>query len=365
VVEPYAKGAPSTRGLDNVWLGCHRGKRCVSLDMTTSEGREALHRLVATADVVHSNRGRGMLRAFGLDYETVKSIKPDIIYCHTTAYGETGPQAGWPGSDQLAEGVCGLEWEQGGVPNGGASPQWYRFGQCDHGSGFLSAIAVLQALYHRDRTGEGQAVDTNILNSGMLFSSDAFVAPEGIKTRAHQNGDETGLGPLYRLYGTKAGWLFVVATDDEEWQALCRGLEQAALADDPRFATVEDRERNADELTSLLQGPFRERTASAWFDALDGAGAPCEIVREGIGQGYGFFDDPDNVANGWVARYHHEVMGTIEQPGSFFSLSRTPSVLQGAPPIRGQHSVEILRELGYTDTQIAALVEKGATFVAG
>lgn len=305
-----------------------------------------------------------MLRRFGLDYDTVKAIKPDIIYCHTTAYGETGPQAGWPGSDQLAEGVCGLEWEQGGVPNGGESPQWYRFGQCDHGNGYLSAIAVLQALYHRDRTGRGQAVDTNILNSGMLFSSDAFVAPDGIPRRAHMNGDETGLGPLYRMYETRAGWIFVVVTDEAEWEALCRGVGPS-LAADPRFATAEARTANADALTHVLGALFRTRTAQSWFDLLDAEGAPCEIVREGRGQGDGFFDDPDAVASGWVGRYEHTLMGTIEQPGALFSLSGTPAVLQGAPPIRGQHSAEILRELGYSDARIAELQQQGATFVAG
>ena len=229
IVEPISQGSPLSRGpvasvpglgLDNVWIGCQRGKRCLTLDMSTAEGKDALAKLIAGADVIHSNRGRGIARAFGFDYETAAAINPNIIYCHTTAYGETGPYVGWPGVDQLAECQCGLEWEQGAVPAGGEGPQWYRFGQCDHANAFQSAVAVLQALYHRDKTGQGQYVDTCILNSGMLYSSDAFIAPPGVTRRPHMTKDQTGLGPLYRLYETESGWLFIVASNDREWRVL-------------------------------------------------------------------------------------------------------------------------------------------------
>ena len=227
--------APTTLplGLDNVWIGCQRGKRCITLDLGTPEGQEVLRKLIAGADIIHTNRGRGLCKSLGFNYETAKTINSQIIYCHTTAYGETGPNAGWGGSDQLAEGHCGLEWEQGAVPAGAPGPQWYRFGMCDHGNAYQSIVAVLQALYHRDRTGEGQYVHTCILNSGMLYASDAFIAPPGVKTRPQMNKDQTGLGPLYRLYQTSHGWLFIVAVRGAEWQALCRGLGQESLADDP------------------------------------------------------------------------------------------------------------------------------------
>jgi crotonobetainyl-CoA:carnitine CoA-transferase CaiB-like acyl-CoA transferase len=370
VVEPISHGAPLARGavaavpglgLDNVWIGCQRGKRCLTLDMSTDEGKEALAKLIAGADVIHSNRGRGIARAFGFDYERAAAINPTIVYCHTTAYGETGPYAGWPGVDQLAECQCGLEWEQGAVPAGGEGPQWYRFGQCDHANAFQSAIAVLQALYHRDRTGQGQYVDTCILNSGMLYSSDAFVGPPGLAGRPHMTKDQTGLGALYRLYETQAGWLFVVASNDREWRALCRGLGADWLADDPRFATPAGRADHDHELAAVLEPLFKERTAAEWFDLLDRAGAPCEISEEGYGQGYGFFDDPDAAANGWVARYQHHSMGLIEQFGSLFSLSETPATISGPPPVRGEHSRQVLLELGYGDDDIEAFARQGIT----
>ena len=348
-------------GLDNVWIGCQRGKRCITLDLSTPEGQEVLRKLIAGADVIHTNRGRGISRSLRFDYETARAINPAIIYCHTTAYGETGPDAGRAGADQLAEGHTGLEWEQGAVRAGAPGPQWYRFGLCDHGNAYQSAVAVLQALYHRDRTGEGQYVDTCILNSGMLYASDAFIAPPGVKTRPPMTKDQTGLGPLYRLYQTREGWIFIVAANKREWEALCRGLGQDALARDPRFVTAEDRERNADQLAAVLEPLFRERTAAEWFAALDAAGAPCEISEEGFGQGYGFFDHPDALANDWIGKYRHHSMGMIEQHGKLFSLSETPGAIWGPPPVAGEHSREILRELDYTAAQIQALQEQGVT----
>ena len=150
-------------GLDNVWIGCQRGKRCLTLDLGTPEGQEVLRKLIAGADIIHTNRGRGVCKGLGFDYETAKAINPNIIYCHTTASGETGPNAGWLGMDQL---------------------------------------------------GEGQYVHTCILNNGMLYASDAFIAPPGVKTRPPMTKDQTRLGPLYRLYRTQEGWIFIVAANE-------------------------------------------------------------------------------------------------------------------------------------------------------
>ena len=356
-----AARATSALGLDNVWVGCQRGKRCITLDLGTPEGQEVLRKLIAGADIIHTNRGRGVCKSLSFDYETAKSINPEIIYCHTTAYGETGPNAGWAGADQLGEGQCGLEWEQGAVRAGAPGPQWYRFGLCDHGNAYQSAVGVLQALYHRDRTGKGQYVHTCIFNNGMLYASDAFIAPPGVKTRPQMDKQQTGLGPLYRLYPTKEGWIFIVAANEREWEALCRGLGQEALARDPRFATAADRDRHTEALAGILEPLFREHTAAEWYAALDGAGAPCEISEEGFGQGYGFFDHPDAIANDWVAKYRHYSMGMIEQPGTLFSLSETPGKIWGPPPVRGEHSREVLRELDYSDGEIQALQEQGVT----
>ncbi len=344
---------------NQVWAACQRGKRCISLDLKAPEGQRIAHELIASADVLHYNMRVGVAERLGFGYETAKRINPRIIYCHTTGYGSTGPRATWPGVDQMGQALVGLEWEQGAGPAGSPGASWSRFGMCDTGNGFQSAIAVLQALYHRDRTGQGQFVETNILNCGTYYASDAFLAPEGVKTRPHLDAAQTGLGPLYRLYETRKGWICIVVFKEAEWQALCRALERADLARDPRFASREARERNAELLATTLEPMFETRTAKEWFERLDRAGVPCEVSSETYGRE--FFDDPDAIANEWVVEYRHHSMGSMEQFGRLFSLSETPGKVWGPPPVPGEHSREILRELGYGEAQIQELGQKGVT----
>ena len=189
------------------------------------------------------------------------------------------------------------------------------------------------------------------------------MAPEGVQTRPHLDRDQTGLGPLYRLYQTSRGWICIAAVKDGQWLALARALGFDSLVDDPRFATGEARQRNAAALAGLLEPIFATRTAQEWFETLDREGVPCEVSSETYGQE--FFDDPDAIANEWVVKYQyqyqHYSLGAFEQYGRLFSLSDTPGKIWGPPPVPGEHSRDILRELGYRDDQVDALLDKGVT----
>ncbi len=335
---------PGTPG-DATYAACHRGKRSIAIDLKTTAGRRIAEELIRTTDFVHYNLRTGVAERLGFGYDRVREINPRAIFCHVTAYGDTGPLATWPGVDQMGQALAGLEFEQGASRTGG-HPTWYRFGMCDAATGMLSVIGVLQALYRRDVTGVGQAVETNILNAAMLLSSDAFLGPESLATRAPLDVEQTGLGPLYRLYETADGWICIVAVGERDWRALCAALDQPSLADDPRFVDATARAQHARALAAILAAAFRRQTAAVWFATLDGHGVPCEISDETTGATW--FDDPDARINQWVTDYRHPVWGRLRQPGRFLELSATPSVVQGPPPMIGQHTLEILTELGYS-----------------
>jgi crotonobetainyl-CoA:carnitine CoA-transferase CaiB-like acyl-CoA transferase len=346
-VEPLTSTVGASVGTpgDATWVSSNRGKRCIAVDLKSTDGREILDRLIASADVVHDNLRLGVADRLGFGYERAASINPRIISSHLTAYGRTGPIAEWPGSDQMAQALCGLEWEQGATPAGG-HPSWYRFGMTDAVAGLLCAIAILQALRERERTGRGQAIESDILRAGMLLASDGFVGPDALPRRRHLDVAQTGFGPYTRLYETAEGWICVDATTAEQRGALTAALGAAAPFD-------------ADE-GDALEAAFTARCAEDWSRVLDEAGVPNEVARDLEDR---WCDDADAIANGWVASYEHPVWGRLEQPGPFFALSATPPRVESPPPLVGQHTDEVLHELGFTPEQIGAMRARGA--VAG
>jgi crotonobetainyl-CoA:carnitine CoA-transferase CaiB-like acyl-CoA transferase len=332
-IEPIGGGFGGVTG-DATWLSGARGKRCLAVDLKSDDGEEILRRLIEGADVVHYNLRHGVAERLGFGYEQVRASNPRIVFSHLSGYGAVGPMATWPGSDQMAQALCGIEWSQGATDAGG-HPTWLRFGLTDAISGLLCVIGVLQALYERERTGEGQKVETDILRAGMLLASDGFVGPPSLPCRAELDREQTGRGPYERLYETADGWLCVVAPTEYEQDVLRRvaGADEAGLVD-----------------------AFRARAATEWFDLLDAAGVPCELARSLT---HTWCDDPDVVANGYVVAYDHPVWGRLQQPGPFVHLSGTPGRVQRGPALIGQHTRELLTELGFDDDAIGAMHDRG------
>lgn len=334
--------------------GCQRGKFDVVADLKTPEGVEIAQRLISEVDVVHHNMRLGVAERLGIDYETARGLNPEVIYCQTTMWGLTGPRRTWPGFDQLGQAISGCEHEMGGRDN---PPVWYRFGMCDQACAFQSAVAVLLALYWRERTGKGQFVDTSILSGGMYFNSDAWVGPEGPHVRPRLDSQQMGVGPLYRLYRTADGWLALVVFNEAEWQALCAAVPE--LSTDPRFGDSAARQQNAGELAAILEATFASDTAEAWFGRLDALGVPVEISDPDAAESW--FTDPEVVANGLVAEYQHPEYGRFRQFGSLIDFSETPGRIAGPPPRLGEHSELVLAELGYSEEEMADLKERGIT----
>ncbi|MCU1484767.1 MAG: CoA transferase [Actinomycetia bacterium] len=341
----------------HVAYACNRGKRSICIDLKHPDGIAVLHRLVADADVVHSNMRRDALARLGCDEASLRPINPAMVYCHTRGF-DRGSRSDAPGNDQTGCSLGGVTWEDGGGYDGGR-PFWSLTSMGDTGNGFLSAIGVVQALYHRARTGEGQSIDTSILNAALLASSAASLTSDGeALPRPHLDRLQLGLGALYRLYETADGWLCVAVTNEDEWQALARGLPDLDLAGDERFADPERRSAHDAELGEGIAALLRTRSAGEWFKLLDAAGVPCEVANPHFGREV--FADAAMRDLGLIVEHQHPVLGRFEQFGSTIGFSATPGVVQGPPPIVGQHTRAILHEHGFDEARIEELLASGA-----
>ena len=337
-------------------MGVNRSKRHVLADLKHPEGRAVIEELVRASDVVIMNIRPQAAEKLGLDYETLRALNPSIIHCITR--GNDRARAHLPSNDQQANALGGTEWEDGGVDAGG-KPYWHCGSGGDLGDGSLGAIAIVQALYHRDRTGEGQAIDTSILNASLFSNGRIYSDAEGTRyDRPSNDAQMLGVSALYRLYECREGWLCLAAFGDRAWDGLVQVLP--ALADDERFATAADRRKHDDGLRDALGAALRAETADHWFAELDAAGVPCEVAvaksRDDV------FDDPYLLEAGYVVRREgHPVHGHVDMFGRLIDFSDTQTTVAGPPPVAGQHTRQVLVEvLGYDEQRIDELIAGGA-----
>jgi crotonobetainyl-CoA:carnitine CoA-transferase CaiB-like acyl-CoA transferase len=343
----------------HIAYSCNRNKRSIGIDLKTPEGQSVLHRVVRQADVVHSNIRQGALGRLGLDEAALRAVNPDIIYCHTRGF-EKGPRSDSPGNDQTGLSLAGVTYEDGGTRAGGA-PFWSLTSLGDTGNGFLSAIGVIQALSHRARTGGAQAVDTSILNAGLLIGSMASIRRDGSPLpRPQLDASQLSLGPLYRLFQTADGWLCLAAVTETHWARLVYAFGHPEWTADPRFADAGWRLRHRIELEEPLEPHFGAADSDALFALLDSHGVPCEIPNPDFGPG--IFDDAEMAARGLTLRMQHPKLGRYESFGRTITFSDTQAEIWGPPPLCGQHTRAIMTGLGYGDDEVDHLVAAKAVF---
>ncbi|HSS10363.1 MAG TPA: CoA transferase [Acidimicrobiales bacterium] len=335
VVKVEATTGDAMRLVAWAFAGCQRGKRGVALDLKSPTTRPALEALVRWSDIVHHNLRMPAARRLGIDYESLHPVNPNMVYCHTTSYGPSGGRADWPGYDQLFQAQCG--WEALGAGTGNP-PMWHRFGFMDHQCALSSVLATLLALYRRDQTGEGQFVAASLLGAGALTASETYKNANGeLAPFEVLDGDQTGTASGYRIVEVADGWIAVAARRPEQLAALCR----VARTDDAgQVPTALRRRRSTDVLADLTA-----------------AGVPCEPVREN--QRDAFFDDAANRAAGLVAEYRHAEWGRLEQPGALWYFGDLDVRLDYAPPALGEHTVEVLSEVGLPQAEIDHLIAEG------
>jgi crotonobetainyl-CoA:carnitine CoA-transferase CaiB-like acyl-CoA transferase len=333
---------------NHIAMCCNRGKRSITIDLKQPEGMAILHDLVRRADVVQHNMRYDAAERLGVDYESLRALKPELVYCHTRGH-DRGPRELLPANDQTGAALAGVSWMEGGVESG-ATPIWPITSLGDTGNGYLSAIGIVQALFHRDRTGEGQFVDTSILYAHLLNASLAWVSPDGGNVAPRPKLDllQTGWSPFYRLYETSDGWLCLAAVTDEHRAALAAAVGADLTGDEASVAAA-------------LERSFAGRSARTWVASLDAAGVPAEVSDPEFVQG--LFDDPELIEKGWVTSYEQPSVGRMDVFGLLFDLDDTPGRIYGPPLVPGQDTVAILQELGYDAERVEKLLATGAVAV--
>jgi crotonobetainyl-CoA:carnitine CoA-transferase CaiB-like acyl-CoA transferase len=340
------------------FMGCQRGKRDIAVDLKQPEGLEIALRLVASADMVHHNMTKGTAERLGVDYEQCRAVNPEVLYCNVYMYGAFGPLSHMGGLDPLAQAASGIEWEEGPVAAGNP-PLWYRYGHGDVAAAMPSVLALLIALFHRDRTGEGQSAWASLFHGAQTYTADSWLGPDGSPApRTVLDSAQLGLGPLYRLYETADGWLQLAAVEEEHWPSLCTAIRHPELVADSRFSTSESRRERADELASVLEAVFATDLAVNWRRALDAAGVPSEVSVD-TWDGETMLFDGDLERLGLVTEYEHPMLGRVRQFGNLITFSDTPGKQERAAPMIGQHTHEVMAELGYDDATIEDYRSRG------
>jgi crotonobetainyl-CoA:carnitine CoA-transferase CaiB-like acyl-CoA transferase len=345
------EGAPTSDAA--FYLSCNRNKKSITVDMARPEGQEILKRLAMNSDVLIENFKTGTLARFGLDYASLKALNPKLIYCSITGFGQTGPMASKPGYDGVFQAIGGMMSVSGlpdGVPGGG--PMKVGISMIDILTSLYASSAILAALHHRDAAGgSGQHIDLSLLDCGVAslshFAMNYLVSGQIPERRG--NGGYGGIPS--QTFRCSDRDIFLTAGNDTQFARLCGALERPDLCLDPRFSSTAGRISNRDALLSLLDSIFSERTAEDWLDRLDKAEVPSGPVNDIAGA----LSNPQIVHRQMVREIDHPEAGTLKILSNPIRLSETPIDTYSAPPSVGQHTREILQEIGFSDDHIEAL----------
>lgn len=336
------------------FLVVNRNKRGIALDLRAEAGRDVLSRLLRNADVLIENFRRGALEQMGFGYDAVHALNPKLIYCSISGFGRTGPYADRGGFDLVAQGMSGLMSITGEGP--GHPPVKVGAPVTDITAGILACVGILAALHSRESSGQGQMVDTSLFEAGIIqtywhsaicFATGRAPGPMG---SAHP------LNAPYQAFPASDGWITVGAANQGNWLRLVEALGAPEMRDDPRFSTNADRMRNLAALTATLTPLFKRRSSADWLRLLEQAGVPAGPVLE-VGQMHA---DPQALAREMIVETEHPAAGHVKAIGLPIKFSNTPGGVRRAAPIFGQDTREVLRDLGFSDTEIDQLAAQGA-----
>lgn len=356
---PWLSGPDGhSTGESAYYLSANRNKRSVTIDIASAEGQSLVRRLAAESDVVLENFKVGGLAQYGLDYASLKTINPRIVYCSITGFGQTGPYASRAGYDFLIQGMGGL-MSLTGRPDGaeGAGPVKVGVALTDIMTGLYATVAILAALKHREQSGEGQHIDLALLDVQIacLANQAANYLVGGIVPQRMGNA-HPNIVP-YQEFPTADGYMIVAVGNDSQFANLCKTLGKPEWASNERFVTNPQRVNNRGELIALIHGMTVGRTTDEWVAAMEAAGVPCGPINT-LDR---VFSDPHVQARGTRIEMPHHLAKYVALVANPIHLSESPVQYWGAPPTLGQHTEEVLSDwLAASATEIDALRVKKA-----
>ena len=355
---PFAKDPLGNDTSESAYyISINRNKKSITLDISTPEGQEIVRGLIEQSDVVIENYKVGQLAKYGLDYESLKAIKLNLIYCSITGFGQTGPYQHRAGYDFILQGMGGfmsITGEADHLPGGG--PQKAGVAIVDLFTGMYASSAILAAVIHRDRSGEGQYIDMALLDTqvAMLANISSNYLCSGVSP--HRWGNAHPNVVPYQTFQTSDSWIIVAVGNDGQFRHFVKAGDRELLADDPRFATNPARIEYRDALIPLLAAMVKEKTKVEWISLLESVGVPCGPINN-LQE---VFENEQVIARGIQLNVPHPTAGSMKLVASPMRLSKTPVTVRMPPPLLGEHTEEILGvTLHYTHEQIAQLRSKG------
>jgi crotonobetainyl-CoA:carnitine CoA-transferase CaiB-like acyl-CoA transferase len=342
---------PFIAGEASGYLSMNRNKRDMTLNLKTSEAQDILKRLVARVDVLIENFRTGTMETFGLGYEALQAINPRLIYCAVSVFGRSGPykdKAGYEALMQAFSGVMSLTGEPDGPP--------LRCGVSflDLSTGMMAAYGVMNALFHRERTGKGQRVEVSLFETALSLISYHAVGYLLAGNLPQRQGSGHPMIVPYQVFQTEDGEMFIVGSNQRLWARLCQALRRDDLLQDPRFVSNTERVQHRHVLIPILQREIQKYPTAVLNEILDKADVPCAPVNT-LDK---VLADPQTKAREMVIDIPHPLIPDLKLLGLPFKLSASPGDIRLAPPLKGQHTQEVLIDLGYSAADIEALRER-------
>ena len=339
-----------------------RSKRGVAVDVTSSRGREVVRGLVSRADVLVIDCSPARLRRLGLDYDYLAASNPRLVYCHIPLWGSRGPLAEWLGDEYVVAAYAGIMGLQGGY---GQPPVYLMLPLASYGAAMLTAYGAAAALYVREETGRGQKVEVSLLAGAVMQQTANFIRSEAVVPPLLTHSIQQGAAPVYRLYECADGrWLMLCCGNQNFWNKLLIALDRLDLAADPRFEgapwAVQPVE-NILALVDIMRQIFIKRPREYWLKLLSEADVPVAPVSTRRQ----FMEDPQVRHNGMVIEIEDPQFGLTRQIGVPITLTENPGVVKGPAPLPGQHTRQVLEELGYSGAEIAQMAAQGVVACAG